>query len=366
MRITQVLYSGLGGHGSVAFSIADGDTAHLSTQSFVFYGIEETKQEYIDKCNERNIPFSSVHIAGKFLLVNWLSAFIKIVKQKPDIVLLHSTTLFALVPFLRILGIKVIGIDHTPNASKPKQEWVAIYLLKYFVSHMVFLTESHFNDVKIKFGENFYPKKHTSIINNGIDIQLFKPNESKIPAPPFNIAMQARFSNTKDFQTLIKAAAILKSKNLPFSFKISLAGDGDTFESCKKMAEELNVLDMVVFKGMLNEVSLIEMLDETHIYVHSSLSETMSTAIMQALSCGIMVIASDIPGNKSLITDGENGILFPTKNENALAEILEKHLTSKSDVDFYAQKARDYAEKHLSMEAMFNKYYQIAWKLLGK
>lgn len=360
MRVTQVLYSGLGGHGSVAFSILDGDSSHLTSQSFMFYGIEPTKEEYIQKCKEKNIPFNSVHIAGQFFLFSWISAFLNIVKQKPDVVLLHSTTLFALVPFLRLLGIKVIGIDHTPNASKPKQEWAAIYLLKYFASHMVFLTPSHFEEVKAKFGKNFYSPNKTSIINNGIDIQLFKPNENKKSPPPFNFGMQARFSNTKDFQTLIKAASILKTKKLPVPFKVSLAGDGDTYKSCNQLAVELNVCDVLEFKGMLNENQLLTLLNETHIYVHSSLSETMSTAIMQALSCGLTVIASDIPGNKSLIIDKENGLLFPTKNAEALANLLEDCILRKIDIEEYSIKARNFAELYLSMEAMFNKYYSIA------
>ncbi|MBK8495622.1 MAG: glycosyltransferase family 4 protein [Chitinophagaceae bacterium] len=57
-------------------------------------------------------------------------------------------------------------------------------------------------------------------------------------------------------------------------------------------------------------------LQSLDIYVHASLGETMSTAIMQAMACKLPIVASDVNGINNMIIHGKTGILVPTHNMN--------------------------------------------------
>lgn len=357
-KVTQVLYSGLGGHGSVAFSIMDGDIHHQCQYQFLFFGIEPVKEEYIEKCKQKKSHFDSLIINNMPKYQALFRAFKIIKNQKPDTVILHSTILFPIVPLLRFLGIKVISVDHTPNATKSKTEWLAIKMLKWTSNTQVFLTKNQYEDTKERLGKQFFKKGHAVIINNGIDTDKFRANQPYQLNSPFRLMMLARFSKTKDFQTIIKAVKILKNQSVS-DFHVYFAGDGETFEECKKLSKDLSVENQITFLGMQPENILLDYLQKTHLYIHSSLSETMSTAVMQALSCGLPCLVSDIPGNKALVQDNVNGWLFETKNTEDLAKKIKLFLSQQLPAKQIAHNARKYAEDHLSMVRMFDNYYKF-------
>ncbi|HUH73411.1 MAG TPA: glycosyltransferase [Chitinophagales bacterium] len=357
-KITQVLYSGLGGHGSVAFSIMEGDIHRKCQHQFVFFGVEPVKEEYIEKCEQEKAHFDAVIINDMPKHKALYHAFKSIKNQKPDTVILHSITLFPIVPLLRLLGIKVISVDHTPNTTKSKTEWLAIKMLKRFSNTQVFLTKEQYQDTQERLGDGFFKKGNAVIINNGIDTNKFKPSQSYQLSSPIRLMMLARFSKTKDFQSIIRAVNILKNTSLP-EFHVYFAGDGETFEECKNLAKEISVDHQITFLGMQPENVLLEYLQQTHLYIHSSLSETMSTAIMQALSCGLPCLVSDIPGNKALIKNQKNGWLFETQHPEDLAEKIQLFLQQQLSAPEMSNNARRYAEDHLSMVKMFDNYYKF-------
>jgi glycosyltransferase involved in cell wall biosynthesis len=352
-RVTQVLYSGLGGHGSVAFSIIDGDKNKSTQHSLLFFGIEPVKEAYLDRCIQDRMPFKSIRYGQRPFFIDWLLALYFILRQHPQVVLLHSMTLAFIVPFLRIAGIRVIAIDHTPNSTKRKLEWWSLRTALIFCQQVVYLTESHRQEVEQRLGTS----RKTVIINNGINTQVYHPCPAPV-APPFTIMMQARFSPTKDFQTLIKAAALLK-KRCDIPFTVRLAGDGETKAACEELVRSLEAEAYIRFEGMLNEQQVITLLAETHLYVHATLSEAMSTSVMQALACGKPTLAANVAGMDYLIQHEQTGLLFPVGDAAHLADDLHKCLEGQVNIAVLGKNAREFAEKKLSMERMFRGYQQI-------
>lgn len=358
MKVTQVLYSGLGGHGSVAFSIIGGDIHKKHDFSMVFQGIEPLIDDYKKKCAKLQIPYQNVHTKSLPLLINWFKSFLAIVKQKPNVVLLHSINLVALVPILRIIGIKVIAIDHTSINAKSKKDWIYLKLSLFLCRHVVFLTDSHASEIQKMLNKRLSRSEY-AIINNGIDTHLYSPKNllSTLP-PPFIFMMQGRFTPVKDFYTLITAVNLLK-KQTGIPFKVRLAGDGETKSDCERLVNQLQIDDIVSFEGMLNEQEMVNLIAQTHVYVHSSHSEAMSTAVMQAMAAGKPVIASDIAGMQNLIAHQKTGLLFEESNAQQLAELLAQCINGSIDITRLAQSARTFAEERLSMEQMFSKYDRL-------
>lgn len=357
-KITQVLYSGLGGHGSVAFSIMEGDVNKKCKHQFMFFGIEPVKEEYIEKCNQNNVHFDAVIIKDTPKYKSLYRAFKSIKNQKPDTVILHSITLFPIVPFLRLLGIKVISVDHTSNAVKSKFEWISIIFLNLFSNTQVYLTKLQLESTTQRLGRFYLKLGNPIIINNGIDTTLFSPKKPIKYVEPFHLIAFGRFIKIKDFQSIIRAVKLLKEQQAP-AFHVYLAGDGETFEECKKLSSDLSVDNVITFLGMQPESVLLEYLQKSHLYIHSSFSENMSTAIMQAMSCEVPCLVSNIPGNKALIKDEENGWFFETNQPEDLARKIQQFLNNQLPADEIAKKARIYAEENFSMVRMFDNYYKF-------
>lgn len=355
-KVCQILFSGLGGHGSVVFSLLDADTQQQWDSSLLFYGNEPVRQEYIDYCEKKGIAYGAVLKKPGISADSYMSVYRFLKQQQPDVIILHSPSLILVAAWFCFLRkTKLILVEHNPLQIKRRSEWICSYLSMFLCHRVVYLTDQYAQEMKQKLAF-FFRQRRTVIIPNGIDTALFSEGR-KDEGSPLRITMIARFSSGKDQHTLLMAFAQLKQQLSGNPVELYLAGDGDTLEGLKKIAASQHIPD-VVFPGMLSEPAIIQVLKATDIYVHSTLSETMSTAIMQALSCGLPVIASDIPGVNNLVSN-ENGMLFPEKNINVLTDKMIRLINDEAERKALGKKARRYAEEHLSSAKMFASYNNI-------
>ena len=354
-RVLQVLYSGLGGHGSVVFSLIKGDLHRQWNHFLIFYGVEDLKKDYEEYCRLNCIPFLFIKKSAGLDIgaIKNIRNFIR--KNSIDYVLLHSTTL---IPFLTapkyFSRYKVILVEHTPNQSKTKTEWMASLWGNLFAFKTVYLTDQYRSEVKSSLGPAFKLNR-TYVIPNGIDTTYFYPsthqnNES------ITISMVGRFSHTKDQATLIKACKFLKEAKCNFNFRLILAGDGDCLDSAKRLALELSITNIVDFKGSISESEIVILLKQTDIYVHSSFSETMSTSIMQAMACGLPIIASNVSGISNMLSHEETALLVRTADVGMLGEALIELITNMNKRVALGENARNYAVANFSNQTMFRRY----------
>ena len=365
MKILHVLYSGLGGHGNVFFSMVNADVNKRSEYEALFFGIEDVRSDYIDLCNKNNIKF---YFAKKNKIGfdrAYIRSILSYIKQSdPEIVFLHGSAYILPAKFAGISSkkrYKIIVRETQANHLKSKAQWITLIFAMALADKIVCLTKEFDNQLKKKL-RFFYRKNKIVIIPNGLDLAMYKPIEQNAgearEGVVFTMGMQSRIVIIKDHFTLLKAFAIVKSsedisaKNL----RLKIAGDGDIKDELIKFSEELGIKNDVEFTGMLNEESLVSFLQSLDLYIHASLGETMSTAIMQAMACGLPVIASDVSGINNMIVPSVTGILVPPKDEHLLAaaikDCINKPLTRRS----LAEKAHEFATDNFSNQAMLEAY----------
>ena len=89
MKILHIAFSGLGGHGNVFFSMADADKEKQHQFEIIFFGNEEVREGYIQKANQRSIPWYFVKKEPGFDFASYRKIE-KIIRQTmPDIIFLH-------------------------------------------------------------------------------------------------------------------------------------------------------------------------------------------------------------------------------------------------------------------------------------
>ncbi|MBE6533974.1 MAG: glycosyltransferase family 4 protein [Ruminococcaceae bacterium] len=140
----------------------------------------------------------------------------------------------------------------------------------------------------------------------------------KIPIDATVVSIFARLEDYKDHKTLLRAAKALSNfKNIYFL----IVGTGSLENSLKKCAEKFEIEDRVFFLGFVDDISPI--MNITDINVNCSIgTETSCLALSEGMSIGVPAIASDYLGNKYMVKNNVNGLIFPQKDHVKLARII--------------------------------------------
>jgi glycosyltransferase involved in cell wall biosynthesis len=194
-------------------------------------------------------------------------------------------------------------------------------------------------------------------IYNGVDIPYYAhatpiPINELIPAHREGnvyILMVARLSIEKDHHTLIKALELL-----PAFYHVILAGEGELLENIIQFAKERNVRQRVHFLGYRTDVAAI--MKAVDVLVLSSHYEGFGLTVIEAMACGLPVIASDVEGLREVVLGA--GILFQQGDYKQLANKIEQLLANKSEYDHVAQLCRERVEQ-FSIERMVSRYVSI-------
>jgi glycosyltransferase involved in cell wall biosynthesis len=361
VKILHIAFSGLGGHGSVFFSMVDADVEKQHQYEVLFFGIEEARAEYKHKALLRNVPWSFVKKKPGFDFKAYSQVENIIRQSMPDIIFLHSSSYIfpAKKAALSIKKkIKIVVRETQPNHLKTKLEWLGLGVSLLVATKVVFLSTEYRDYIKKKLAL-FFSDKRTAVIPNGVDLELYKPAQ-KTEQPFITIGMQSRLSETKDHTTLISALVLLP-KSLPVEKQVRLriAGEGVCRTALEKQVQDLNVCHMVEFTGMLEEKDLPAFINSLDIYVHATLGETMSTAIMQVMACGLPIIASDVLGVDNMITHEKTGLLVPAKNAEQLATAILELINNPAKAKGLAEMALAFARANYSNKLMFERYDKI-------
>lgn len=137
-------------------------------------------------------------------------------------------------------------------------------------------------------------------------------------ADDFLLFYAAEFNKNKNQQLLIRSLALIKDY-MP-NAKLLLAGEGALQEKCRKLVSELGMEDMVNFLGYRKDIEmLVPMCD---IGVGSSFREGLPVNIIEAMACGLPIVASKNRGHIELIQENVNGYIVSANDYGQFARCL--------------------------------------------
>lgn len=127
----------------------------------------------------------------------------------------------------------------------------------------------------------------------------------------------------KGYETLLMGFNILLLKGI--NAHLEIVGAGPEHEKLLYMTHLIGISDRVTFHGALSHANIRAMLVEANVFVHPSLSEGISNAVMEAMAMELAVVSTDAGGTRELITNEQNGLLVSVLNPEALAEALHSY-----------------------------------------
>jgi L-malate glycosyltransferase len=136
-----------------------------------------------------------------------------------------------------------------------------------------------------------------------------------------------------------------------------LAGEGAMLEELQTLARNLGVASSVSFLGRRNDVP--ELLAASDLYVHPSLQEGYSNAILEAMAAGVPIVATAVGGTVEAITDGETGLLVPPADAAALERAMVRMLDDRAAAARMANRAAAVARSRYDMDHVVERYEAI-------
>lgn len=283
-----------------------------------------------------SLPYPTGTNQGRLVIptgLRWLG----VKKFNPDIIhtnLFSGAGVEALIT-ARVLKKPLVGTNHTAikeflRYSPIHGAWLDNLVLRYvsWYHNQCKLTtapsRSVIDEMKI-FG--FSGESH--VVSNPIDTNVFHPLQNKnwlkkkFGFGEFAVVHAGRLAAERSVDVIIKAMALVK-KAIPEA-KLVLAGSGAAEKNLRQLALTLDLRDAVKFMGFVDKVTLNEIYNASKIFVITSIADTQSMVMMQAMAAGLPVIgvkARAFPEYVSL----KSGILVEPGDEKAVAASIVKLL----------------------------------------
>jgi glycosyltransferase involved in cell wall biosynthesis len=151
---------------------------------------------------------------------------------------------------------------------------------------------------------------------NGIDTDVFRPAHRTCPGVTIGTVCVLR--PEKNLPLLLEAFACVS--RVRDSIRLLITGSGPEEPALRALAANLGIMERCTFYPSTSDVARV--LHSIDVFVLSSLSEGLSNALMEAMACGCCVIATAVGGNGELVSDRETGLLFPSRDRDALTACL--------------------------------------------
>lgn len=158
----------------------------------------------------------------------------------------------------------------------------------------------------------------------GVDTEKysFTPPKAYDSTEPLKIVTTRRMERIYNHPTIVRALAILNSKN--FNFQMTFAGGGELLQQLKAQVRKEGLGDRVKFLGGVDKAEIPEILRNNDIFLSSPFSDGISVALLEAMATGIFPIVSDIDVHRDWLQDGIDGFIHEVRDANALAECIMK------------------------------------------
>ncbi|MEP7016000.1 MAG: glycosyltransferase family 4 protein [Verrucomicrobiota bacterium] len=181
------------------------------------------------------------------------------------------------------------------------------------------------------------------VIPNGVDTNFFRPS-SELSSNRLRILFVGRFQEQKNLTFLLKQIARLSAG----TFELHLVGDGPQRAHLRSLAQKLDIATKVVWHGWLTRDQLLRVYQSVDCLVNPSLYEGMPNVVLEAMACGLPVIASNVPGNNELVLSGETGLLFDLQQPDSFLGAIDRLLHERSQRLRMGSMAREHVRANYS------------------
>ena len=313
-----------------------------------------------EQLQERGLPPLIVPAKGSFN-ARYLSMLLRLARQHRSAVIvahLYGSSVYAgLVGML--LSIPVVSVFHGQSDVSDAERFSSLKaaIIRRASREIVFVSERLQDELRPRLRVT---AAQCAVIPNGVDTKVFRPGRDRSLRAELGISDETTLIGAignvrepKAYDVLLRAARALSDRSHQFRFAI--AGDcanalGRQLEQLKR---DLGIEQYVTFLGLRADVSRI--LNNLDVFVLSSHTEGFSIACIEAMACGVPVVATRSGGPEQIL-EGDAGLLVPTNDPESLALAIERIISSKELAATLSARAMERVHEHYSLSTMLSRY----------
>jgi alpha-maltose-1-phosphate synthase len=311
------------------------------------------------------VPFIPIYPFYMHVHEIFVNKVIKSLESKIDIVHIHSP----LVPLIHTSH-PILTTIHTPMLtdsyyrkvnslfsifSKISQRFVSYPLeMKLMKSSdlITTLTASISEELVNEYG---LKQKEIIVIGNGVDEKFFYPkytqsgygnNEKKY------ILFVGRMDREKGLFDLIECGKFICDARSDIFFLI--VGGGRDLDKLKGIVKKLELQQRFIFLGQIDKEKLIDLYQHATLFVLPSYHEGLPTVLLEAMSSGVPVVATNVRGNQDIVSSGKNGMLVPPRDPKKMAEVILTLLEDERLMKIFGENARKTIEEKYTWDRVSN------------
>ena len=202
------------------------------------------------------------------------------------------------------------------------------------------------------------PSNNVHVIHNGVNVEHFRPlDENK----EYDIIWIGRYVPGKGVEYLINSISELQKEIK--GLKVLMIGSGPLKKNIDKMVSEMDLTNHINFIEKISNIDLPVYYNKSKIFILTSLEEGVPRTLLEAMSCGLPVVCSNLPQLKKLVEGC--GILVPKKDisyiVNVITEIMNNHELAKK----LGQNARSRVLEEYSWDDTVNKTLRLYEELIN-
>jgi glycosyltransferase involved in cell wall biosynthesis len=326
-----------------------------------------------------SLPFRVVPLTVRFtgnhlgVFASWLSFFFR---ARPDKIILAEGNFYDL-PLLGVLAaylvswgeVYVMALHPPPDFPRKasRKHWGFVPGIAFWWHRLLWgarlkgwgvrKTLAVSNGVKEKLVRQYgFSQEKTQVIYYGVDTSVFSPPTADvrsrhraaygIPEDAIVIVSTARLNDDKRLDWLIKAFAA--SRLTHDNLWMLLTGEGPRLEDLQALARSVDSDDRIKFLGFVPDVRVA--LLAANIYVLPSLEEGFGIALVEAMACGLVCVATKTTGPSEVIEDGKTGLLVELTYEGVLEGLRKALALSKEERESMTTSARQMVLKRFRLE----------------
>lgn len=280
---------------------------------------------------------------------------------RPDIINAHNqTSLHYAILGKRVSGARVVLTNHGQGKGSPRDPGSLEWRLTDAIVTVSGAVAGRMDNRRLG------PKITT--IHNGVEIPApGRPRaairaELGLPTERVVGIIAARIDHLKGHDTLLRALALLREREMRPDLTVLIAGDGAERASREALARELGLgPDEVRFLGFRSDVA--DLLAASDFFVLPSLTEGLPLSVLEAMAHRLPAVATPVGGLPELITPGCNGLLVPVNHPKALADALATLAANAPLRRSYGEAAFQCVNAEFSFERMIQKYEALYHRL---
>ncbi|HEX2982940.1 MAG TPA: glycosyltransferase family 4 protein [Ignavibacteriales bacterium] len=230
------------------------------------------------------------------------------------------------------------------------------YLKYYQNTPIISVSESSKNELL-----TLYPFRNISVINNGVDVDVFKDTRKKPKTDFPSLVYLGRLKKYKRVDHIIRAFQLV-NKKIPES-RLFIVGKGDDELRLKALTDELKLTSAIYFHGFVSEEEKRKILSTAWVSAITSEKEGWGIGVIESNAAGTPVTGYDVPGLQDSIRDQYSGFLIENGNINMLAEKICLLFEDKELRKQYSQNAVQWAA-NFSWDSAAKQFYEKLNKIV--